>query len=732
MPARLRRNPVPFLAAAILLAAGSPCAARGTGGFLCDWTVCGPLPGERLDAPALADDFAAWPGRFAAGGVWLPVRAEPRGRIDLCVPFPERDTGTALLFTFFKAPEEGRYHLRIGSDDAVRVDLDGRTVHTREVHRAWRADQDTVAVQLEAGWHRLLLRVVNHGGAWAASVRTADARDRPIDVPNQAACPPPLESVCRLDSPATVGERAEVADHLAEAAAHLRADLEAAVPPLTETPDGYVAFAEYRSARALARRCFEALAALWDEGVREFPNAERVRAEQHRAEKAARGFSEVLAREADDLAADLLLHHDVWKRLGEAGLLRRDLARATLRIARLIARTRRLAERIESERLLAARFENDIRNFRQRDLVVRVRDADGRPVPGAVVEIVQTGHDFPFGCNLFAFGRWGRKNRLYEQRFAHLFNLAVVPVYWSVIERHRGRPDYARLDAAVRWCRERGIGVRGHPLVWAEAVPHWADRLDAEALRHALRTHLARTVRRFRAKIGAWDVVHNPDGAARLGPAKVAPGEAVAWAAEADPAAGLLVTGDDPAALADAALADAADAADGRRPDAVGITAHQHDGAWSLGRIRRTIDAAARAGMPVHLSAVTILGDAETEAEQAEAVRHFYTAAFADRRVAGITWWDLSDRFAWRNADAGLLRADLSPKPAYHALEDLLHRRWRTDAAGRTDSDGRLRARVFLGTYRLTARADGREATRTMHLGREGPAMVEITLPPGR
>jgi len=716
-------------AAMILLAAGSPCAARGTGGFLRNWTVCGPLPGERLDEPALADDFIAWPGRFAAGGVWRPVQAEPRGRIDLRVPFPERDTGTALLFTFFKVPEEAQYHLRIGSDDAIRAEIDGRTVHTHQVRRAWRADQDTVRVRLTVGWHRLLLRVVNHGGEWAASVRTADARDRPIDVPNQAECPPPLESACRLEETATVGERAEVAGHLAEAAVRLRADLEAAMPPLAETPAGYVAFAEYRSARDLARRCFEALAALWEEAVREQPNAERVRAEQHRAEEAARGFSEVLARQADDLAADLLLHHGVWKRLGGTPLSRRDLARAALRVAGLIGRTRRLAERIESERLRTARLENDIRNWRQRDLAVLVRGADGRPVPDAVVEIVQTGRDFPFGCNLFAFGRWGKKNDLYTRRFARLFNLAVVPVYWPVIERQRGRPDYARLDAAVRWCRAHGIRVRGHPLVWSEAVPRWADPLDAGAVRRALRTHLARCVRRYREKIDAWDVLHNPDGSVRVGPAEVTPAEALAWAGEADPAAALLVTGDDPAALAAAA---GGDATERRRPDAVGVTAHQHDGAWSLGRIRRTIDQAAGAGLPVHVSAVTILGDAETEAEQAEAVRHFYTAVFADPRVAGITWWDLSDRFAWQNAAAGLLRSDLSPKPAYHVLEDLLHRRWRTDAAGRTDSHGRIRARVFLGTYRLTARADEREATRTMHLGRDGPATVEITLPAGR
>jgi len=728
MPTLLRRIPVPLLAAVVVLAVGSACAGRGTGGFLRDWTVCGPLREARLDRPALPADFAAYPGLFEAGAVWLPVQAEPRGRIDLRALFPEADSGTAMLHTFVKVPAEGVYRLRIGSDDAVRVDLDGRTIHRRDTCRAWRADQETVAVRLTAGWHRLLVRVVNYGGEWAASVRLADEGNRPIEVPHQSACPPALEGLCRLGEPVTVGERAAVARFLAGQVARLQADLEAAVPPLAETPEGYVAFAEYQSARDLGRRFFEAVSALWEEAVREHPDAEHVRAQEHQAEEAARGFSEVLAREADHLAADLLLEHGVWRRLGDGVAGRRDLAEAALRVARLIARTRSLAERIESERLLTARFENDIRNFRQRDLAVHVRDADGRPVPGAEVRIVQTAHAFPFGCNLFAFERWGEKNSLYRRRFQHLFNMAVVPVYWSLLEPRRGQPAYDRIDAAVRWCRRRGIRVRAHPLLWAEAVPRWAEALDPGAARAAVRTHIERTVGRYRKTIDVWDVLHAPAETVRIGRAEVAPAEVLGWTAEADPTGTLLVTSDDPVAVVPV-VRQAAEA--GLRIDGVGLTAHQHEGAWSIRQIRRAIGQAADADRPVHISAVTILGDPETEAEQAEAVRHFYTAVFANRHVASITWWDLSDRFAWQNAPAGLVRADLSPKPAYHVLDELLNHRWRTDATGRTDAAGRVRARVFFGTYRISARADGREAARRVHVARGGPATVEVTLPPG-
>ena len=163
--------------------------------------------------------------------------------------------------------------------------------------------------------------------------------------------------------------------------------------------------------------------------------------------------------------------------------------------------------------------------------------------------------------------------------------------------------------------------------------------------------------------------------------------------------------------------------------DGVGIEAHQHDGAWPIQLVRQTLDRVASAGVPVHVSAVTILGRPQDEPEQAEAVRRFYTAAFAHPKVASISWWDLSDRFAWRNAPAGLLRADLSPKSAYKVLERLVNHLWRTNTQARTDGQGQVTVRAFFGDYRITVRADRRSKTVQFHLGRDGPSEVKVILP---
>jgi len=718
-------------AAAILvaLAVASPCAGRGTGGFLRDWVICGPLEGTKLDEPKLGADFAGYPGLFALGHVWLPAQAEPEGRLNFQAFYPASPTGTVLIHTFFEIPADGTYHLRVGSDDAVRIEIDGRRVHSNDVRRAWQADQDTVRVTLAKGWHRMLVRVVNYGGAWAVSVRVADEKDQPVDLKHQAAVPGVLERACRLDEAVTVGERAAACEFLNVQVASLQKDLEAALPRLAEMPEGYVTFAEYEGARDLGMRFFEALAAYWREAVCDPWDAEAVREAQKGAVAAARGFSEVLAQETERMAGAMQRGHKVWETLGGEALDRREFAAATLQIAELLAQSRLLAARIENERLLTARFENDIRNWRQRDLRVRVLDAEGGAVEDAEVEIVQTGHDFPFGCNLFAFRRWDdeKRNALYERRFRDLFNLAVVPLYWSVVEKQRGRPDFAATDAAVRWCRENHIQVKGHPLLWQEAVPRWVEELPAAEIRAAAQAHIRRTVERYRDTVDFWDVVQQPGPTVRVGPITIDPAEAVRWAAEAKPRGGLLASGDRPDDLADIARRARSWTV---RLDAITLAAHQHEGVWPLDMVRKTLDAAAGGGVPVHVSEVAILGGPEAEAEQAEAVRHFYTAAFAHPKVAGITWWDLSDRFAWKNAPAGLVRADLSPKPAYKVLDRLLNHLWRTDAAGRTGEDGTIGTRAFFGSYRITAHQGKRKAAVDVHLARDGPAEFEVVLPP--
>jgi endo-1,4-beta-xylanase len=60
-----------------------------------------------------------------------------------------------------------------------------------------------------------------------------------------------------------------------------------------------------------------------------------------------------------------------------------------------------------------------------------------------------------------------------------------------------------------------------------------------------------------------------------------------------------------------------------------------------------------------------------------------YALLFAHPAVHALTWWDFSDRGAWQGAAAGLVRQDMSPKPAYERLRELIKGEWWTRAEGR-------------------------------------------------
>ena len=48
-----------------------------------------------------------------------------------------------------------------------------------------------------------------------------------------------------------------------------------------------------------------------------------------------------------------------------------------------------------------------IERHRKSDVEIRVVDADGKPIPGAKVDVKQTNSAFLFGSNIFMWGRFG-------------------------------------------------------------------------------------------------------------------------------------------------------------------------------------------------------------------------------------------------------------------------------------------------------------------------------------
>jgi GH35 family endo-1,4-beta-xylanase len=396
-----------------------------------------------------------------------------------------------------------------------------------------------------------------------------------------------------------------------------------------------------------------------------------------------------------------------------------------------------------------------IRRHRRRAGTVIVHDAAGRPVPGATVHVEQVRHEFLFGCNCFMWGRCGdpETEADYRRRFASLFNFATLGFYWSSYERRQGSPDYEYTDRVLSWTRDQGIACKGHPLVWDHPAgsPRWLPEDDAELARLS-DDRVRDIVTRFKGRLDTWDVVneatHLPDGANQTRMARWGKAlgnvpytrRALDLARAANPKATLLVNDYrlDPPYLA---LLESLRDDGGKLPfDAVGIQSHMHDGPWRPGRVWRVCDDYARLGLPLHFTETTLvsgprLGPGENwgpttpelEARQAEQAADFYTMVFAHPATAALTWWDFSDRGAWQRAAAGLVRADMTPKPVFERLHALIRGDWWTRTEGTTDSQGEMRFAGFHGTLRarVTTPAGG-AGSREFSWSREGAEQVDV------
>ena len=398
-----------------------------------------------------------------------------------------------------------------------------------------------------------------------------------------------------------------------------------------------------------------------------------------------------------------------------------------------------------------------IEQHRKAEAAVRVVDAAGKPVPGATVAVEQSRHAFLFGCNIFVWGRAGDEaaETAYRKRFAELLNYATIGFYWPSYEPERGKPQHDYAEKVARWCKEQGILAKGHPLAWNFADPRWLPD-DPQEIRRLQMARIDDCAARFAGLIDRWDVVNEAAHFDRDEFLKRAPKMTRMWkhagqmeftrecfehARKANAKATLLINDyrTDPAY--EKVIQGLSDAQGKRLYDVIGIQSHMHGGTWPNPRIWEVCQRFAKFGVPLHFTEATILSGErgwerprpwrttpEGEAHQAREAARFYTMLFSHPAVEAITWWDFSDRRAWQGAPAGLLRADMTPKPAYEELLRLVKGKWWTRTEARTGDDGAARFRGFLGDYRVKVSVNGRtrEAKLTVAKGAENRCLVAL------
>jgi len=377
------------------------------------------------------------------------------------------------------------------------------------------------------------------------------------------------------------------------------------------------------------------------------------------------------------------------------------------------------------------RTEEDIDRYRKGNGSIVVLNG-GEPVGGAAVSIEQMGHEFLFGCNIYMFERFDaeEENEIYKASFEDLFNYATTAFYWRSYEPRRGEPNYYYTLRVVDWCRERGIRLKGHPLLWDHeaGLPMWSG--GSQPAPEIQERRVREIVKLFGSSIEFWEVVNEPSHCSGI---KI--DDPYRWALDQDPGAYLIVN--DYHVLADGhppfyrLLEEAIE--NGVPFSGIGIQAHEpRMMRFPLHEVRGYLDRYSKLGKDLHITEFTptsggqeVIGsegfwDEESQADYAE---KFYRVCFSHPDVIAITWWDLCDRGSWLEG-GGLLRNDLSPKPAYDRLRRLIWEEWQTSLEGRTGEDGRFEFDGFYGKYDISI--DGYPVRRGMTLSKtdRNPSLI--------
>jgi len=384
------------------------------------------------------------------------------------------------------------------------------------------------------------------------------------------------------------------------------------------------------------------------------------------------------------------------------------------------------------------RIDNGIELNRKSDVVLTIVDATGAPIPSTKVNVVQTSHEFLFGCNLFVLGQMKEKDATYEALFLKLFNFATIAFYWDDLEPEPGALRFVEgspfiwrrppPDRAVAFGKRHGLILKGHPLMWhnRDHNPGWIPE-DSDALRRRYLRRFQKIAARYANDIPIWDGVNEslvckPDFPLYSQANRDYP-PYVPWAFTEQQKlfrpGNILMINDVtsfnwPSNETNRYYRQCVKLLeDGIGIEGIGFQFHFFN-RQSLDRyigsdrcdpavLLDTYEMFAILDLPLWITEITI-GSAGTDgpAVQERVVRDIYRLWFSVPKMAGITWWNLGDGTAYGNegvAGGGLTDREFNPKPAYRALDQLINDDWMTVFQTKTDRNGQVKFRGFHGHY---------------------------------
>ena len=435
---------------------------------------------------------------------------------------------------------------------------------------------------------------------------------------------------------------------------------------------------------------------------------------------------------------------------------------------------RKILEKFEANRdELERSVQDGIEAYRKGGAVVKAVDSEGKPIAGAKVIVRQKNHAFRYGANLFMLDELEtpEKNEKYKEAFKRIFNMATLPFYWSDLEPEEGKPRYAKdspkiyrrpaPDLCIEYCKQNGIEPREHALAYDQFFPEWLYDADIFKIKKKFEQRCAEISARYGADIrtievtnetwwaqGKTAIYNDPDFVEYS--FKTARKYFGANELSINEYAGVW---DDNARTDDRYYMQVENALmKGAEIDAIGMQYHMfHRAEDEYERTRRTydpnhlraiMDLYGRFNKPIQITEVTIpaySNKPEDEQLQAEIIRWLYSIWFSQPQVEQIIYWNLVDGYAAFAPQGdmtagenyyygGLMRFDLTPKPAYDMIDTLFNKEWRTNLDIEANADGETSFRGFYGDYELTVQSGDKSVTKSVTLSKTGKNEFTVTL----
>ena len=377
---------------------------------------------------------------------------------------------------------------------------------------------------------------------------------------------------------------------------------------------------------------------------------------------------------------------------------------------------------------------------RKAEARLQLLNPDSTPAANCPVRIDQISHEFLFGCGAFDAVELmrtqdeARKAFIQERlnKWLKLFNYGTLPFYWGRYEPVEGKTAYQETMAAAQWLRSQGVQLKGHPLCWHTVCADWLLQYSNEEILQRQLERIRREVTAYKGVIDLWDVINEvvimpvfdkyDNAVTRIckekGRVRLVK-EVFSAAKECNPEAVLLINDFNTSVSYENLLEELLEA--DVPISAVGIQSHQHQGYWGREKLEDVLERFSRFGIPLHFTENTLIsGDLmpdyiedlndwqvdswpstpEGEERQAKEITEMYSILFAHPMVDAITTWDFNDG-CWLKAPSGFVHEDNTEKPAYSALEKLIHGTWESHEALMTDTEGFVTFTGFKGDYTI-------------------------------